>query len=530
MTRRLRPACACAMVVAACVVATPDVGTANAALAAPFSSTEAASPSVAAAWLSGAEEAMGGETNMKALDSSEVAGVSVWFHREQSERPEGPWLTSFTDFVDVRRFDADTVQRTSRSRGFSTNDWIDSVEWSPRSTVFIVSGASFSLTGVTFGAAPTPPDLEALPVALAPERVLRTAAAATDLRAARDEIVDGYAHHVLTFSWQGAAVRLILNVPSLLPKAIEIRRAHVDNMMLSPWGDVTQRITFGMWTLEPEGLRYPRLWEFSTDGSRDGSVSITRVQLNPREDPAAFELRSALRQMVLNARTRIDELPLGLGDRPIRALADGVTKLPGRFDIVEVKQEDGVVIIDAPLSSQYSAQVIADAQRRYVGLPIKAVITTSDAWPHIGGLREYAARGVPIYTLDLNLPIVTRLLAAKYESSPDAWARSHKAVVLKKVSQRTVVGSGDNRLAIYPFRTVTGERQMMIYWPARRLLYTSDLFTIRQSFVFLPQQVREAVQAVARERLDVSIAFGAHYDPLPWSEVLRSASPRPIAR
>jgi hypothetical protein len=47
--------------------------------------------------------------------------------------------------------------------------------------------------------------------------------------------------------------------------------------------------------------------------------------------------------------------------------------------------------------------------------------------------------------------------------------------------------------------------------------------------VFLPQTVSEAVDAVARERLDVATAFGMHYDALPWSAIVASAAP-PAAR
>ena len=63
--------------------------------------------------------------------------------------------------------------------------------------------------GVTRGSGPsvavgTPPDLEALPVGLAPERVILAARDAADLRAEPDETVDGYLHHVVTFSFAGA--------------------------------------------------------------------------------------------------------------------------------------------------------------------------------------------------------------------------------------------------------------------------------------------------------------------------------------
>src|SRR5206468_1361863 len=134
--------------------------------------------------------------------------------------------------------------------------------------------------------------------------------------------------------------------------------------------------------------------------------------------------------------------------------------------------------LEGPLTSSYSTKVIEDARHRFGGTVIKGVIGTSDAWPHLGGLREYAARGVPIYALDLNLPIIQRLLDARYATDPDRLARQPKAPRFRIVSAKTVVGQGASRLEIYPLRTVTGERQMMIYWPAHQLLYTSDLFTL----------------------------------------------------
>ena len=33
--------------------------------------------------------------------------------------------------------------------------------------------------------------------------------------------------------------------------------------------------------------------------------------------------------------------------------------------------------------------MLDEADRRFPGVPVKAVVTTSDSWPHIGGIREY---------------------------------------------------------------------------------------------------------------------------------------------
>ena len=57
-----------------------------------------------------AADALGGEATLRSLKSIETSGVSVWHQREQSERPEGPWVLTFYDFTDVRNFDADAVR------------------------------------------------------------------------------------------------------------------------------------------------------------------------------------------------------------------------------------------------------------------------------------------------------------------------------------------------------------------------------------------------------------------------------------
>ena len=89
---------------------------------------------------------------------------------------------------------------------------------------------------------------------------------------------------------------------------------------------------------------------------------------------------------------------------------------------------------------------------------------------------EWVQFDEPVFALDLNLPILTRLFAARYSTYPDALARSPKKPALKVVS--------------------------------------------------LPQQVAEAVQAVTRERLAVDRAFGMHYDAISWQTVLESAAPK----
>jgi hypothetical protein len=64
--------------------------------------------------------------------------------------------------------------------------------------------------------------------------VVLAALDAKDARAEADETSTA-THHVVAFIYAGARVRLILNVPSLLPKAIEAAQAR-PCIYWAPWG------------------------------------------------------------------------------------------------------------------------------------------------------------------------------------------------------------------------------------------------------------------------------------------------------
>jgi hypothetical protein len=201
--------------------------------------------------------------------------------------------------------------------------------------------------------------------------------------------------------------------------------------------------------------------------------------------------------------------------------APGITFLPGAWNVAIVRQEDGLVILDAPISSAYSELVIAEAERLYPGLPVKAVVSTSDAWPHVAGVRAYAARGIPIYALDLNRPAIERLIGARFDSRPDALSATPRAGEIRPVTDAVELGTGANRMLIVPLRGETSERQLMVYCPGTRLLYGSDVFQGGDGGVpNNAQTASELADAVARAHLAPERYFMMHMDVAPWADLL----------
>jgi hypothetical protein len=466
-------------------------------------------------------DALGGEEKLRAIHSVEFKGIGFRNELEQSERPEGPWMPDFFQSDEIRDF-ANIRHRTVRqSRTLNNSSW-DNAAWSDPLVLVTDGGSAALFAQEKFNAISSAgvPDIEET-LALDPSQILLTALAAPDLRIGPEAQVHGFAQQVIEFTWKGEPVRVYLSSYSHMLTCIDVTHARPADYFQGPWGDVKIRISFATWSIDPSGVRYPRQWSKEMNGQPYSTYTANEVKFNPAINEPDFAIPEDVRK-ASTMPPDLDEVPLGQAKTAPLEVAPGVEYIYGplNFNASEIRQKDGIVILEGVVSSGYSAKIIEDAQKRFPGLPIKAVITTSDSWPHIGGIREYAARGIPIYALDLNRPILTRLLAAPHKLHPDALAKVPRAAKFTFVSQRTALGTGENRLEIIPYRTATGERQMMVYFAGAKLVYTSDLFSIRSdASLFLPEFAQEAVDAITRENLAVDRVYGMHYNPMPFQEL-----------
>jgi hypothetical protein len=195
---------------------------------------------------------------------------------------------------------------------------------------------------------------------------------------------------------------------------------------------------------------------------------------------------------------------------------------PGAWNSTVVKVPEGIVILEAPISGVYTQGVIDEARKRYPKDPIAAVLSTSDSWPHTGGVRVAVADGLPIYILDLNQPLLDRMVSAPHTLDPDALENAKRNKPLWRiVAKREIVGTGDNRMELYPLRGASTERQYMVYFPEHHLLYASDTLALNEDgSLYDPELMNEVAQAVKREKLTVDKVFAMHQGPVEWNAVM----------
>jgi pimeloyl-ACP methyl ester carboxylesterase len=459
--------------------------------------------------------AQGGEQALRALRHVEFDAVGYRNMVEQSERPEGPYLTEFDRTLELHDL---ALSRFRRTLEFTVPPFPET-----RDTIVLANGVGMRLSGENKSAAnSTLVQQMQESLALSPERVLLTALDARNLHLEPDTMLHGIAHRVLVFDLNDAPVKVYLNSNAMLPTAVDTSGTMAHSGYFSYLGDVTMRTWYSSWSLQKGGIHYPMQWNIERNGLPDRMLVISKLAFDGTFDEAGLVIPEEVRaQAPARARSGdLESLPLGLPNRPAVEIVPGVVLIPGNWNVTLVKQRDGIVVIEAPISSGYSAKVIEEAGRRFPSVPIKAVVTTSDSWPHLAGIREYVARGIPVYGLDLNREILERVIGDRRTSKPDALSRAPKEAVFHFVSSKSTLGAGSNRLELYPLRGITSERQMMVDFPEHRLLYGSDAFQkISGSEYFTPQTVGEVIGAVEREHLAVDRFFMMHVDPTRWSQL-----------
>ncbi len=463
---------------------------------------------------------MGGEAKIRAIES---VHLEILGHRnllEQSERPEGPYVADYRHVEEWRDFGRRRWKQTIESNvviedKFVNSAWVVDDVAARKVQDHVVPGNGEQVAEAE----------EAL--AFSPERVLITALAAADLKRLPNLMLQAVPHELIAFTYHRIPVKVYLNSETHLPTAVEWTRAYPFHAYWNVWGDVNTRVYYSFWWLSPGGIHYPLQADVLRNGLPDHAYSSNKVEFGVPIAESEFTIPAEVRDAFQKrSNVKLDDRPLGMSDQPAQELAKDILFIPGPWNVSLVKQEDGVIVIESPISAGYSRQVIEEAGRRWPGVRIKAVISTSDSWPHIGGIREYVARGIPIYVLDRTEPLIRRVIASPHHEEPDSLATSPKELRLHVVSGKVVVGSGANRIEIYPLRGETSERQMMVYFPVHKLLYGSDPFQKSGDNYHLPQTVSELVDAVHRERLDVDRFYMMHVDPTPWKTLEESLASR----
>lgn len=455
-------------------------------------------------------DAMGGRAKIEGIHSLQLDVMSHTALMEQSYR-QAPFITSYErdhTTIDIAR---------QRMRTEAHTVWPESDPHQAESDNVLVASPAGGVYQSAQGDTPCAlGDLDSTREALAfgPLRVLLTALAAADLHYEDETVLRSTAHAVVVFTWNKTPVRILLNGFNHLPDAVETTAQFHDFWYY--WGDVKQRVYWDNWHYA-QGIVYPTNEVIERNGALWSSSQILDIQFNVPLDEKKFAMDAKAAQLSAQQKG----WDRSFRSNGVKQLAPGIDLYAASWNTTIIHQDDGIVILETPISSIYAKGIFEEARKKYPGEKIKAVLSTSDSWPHVGGVRFDVAESVPVYILDLNRPLLDRMMAAPHTIAPDTLQSARREPEWRIVSAKVEVGKGANRVELYPLRGASTERQYMVYFPEHKLLYASDTLVLNpDNSLYDPQLMHEVKQAVEREHLAVDTVFAMHQAPVPWAAIV----------
>lgn len=429
---------------------------------------------------------------------------------EQSENPQGPFITAYNDTEEIRA--------TKERKFYQKNE--SKIQQNPKPLTRIdVQVDSIGYMGFTERKFPLPYffiEENQRWMQYAPECLLQQAQKSN---ARLDKILEleGVSHYQLSFSSNNIGYKLFINASTFLISEALIDTYSPNEFFYSLWGKFTTRIQYTLYGLHRHNIVYPLQWDIYRTGQLWKKITINDIEFLKTTDESVFNIPDEIRKKkVSKENVNNTKLPV---DKAIE-VAKGIFVIPGNWFTGWVEQEDGIVVIEAPISSGYSVQLMSELKKRYPTKKIKGVVVTSDAWPHLAGVREYFSENIPVYTSRLNKPILDRIATVDHSPLPDHQQIKKGNPDYRLVDKVVSLNDKNSPLQIIPVNGEGGERMVFVYFPNQKVLYASDLVQRGRdgSFFFL-EYISEVKAVVDRNKLDVQTVYAMHTTPIPFKEI-----------
>ncbi|NOS92128.1 MAG: MBL fold metallo-hydrolase [Cyclobacteriaceae bacterium] len=433
---------------------------------------------------------------------------------EQSENPEGPFITSYEDVFEIRSISDTKLYQKKESKHLLTIK--------PDTSELIVNNDYGMMRYGSF-AMPFQPtsgfmDRSKSWLYYCPIKLLRTISGSA-LTHNGKVTLSGTPHHEIVFSSKELSGKILINANTRLLTEAYIESYWPSEYYFSIWGKFQTRIQYSLYSLHNGSKLYPHQWNITQNGQPWQQITFSQIEFLEKTNEEVFHISNEIKTKT--------QVPVKANDvkptfEKIKEVAQGIKLIEGAWNTGWVEQEDGIVIVEAPISSGHSKSMIEEIKTRFPNKPLKGVIVTSDAWPHLGGAREYMAENVPIFTSYLNENILNKLARADYSIQPDLFDKRKSKPIFKWIQSRVTINDKNIPLTIYPVNGEGGERMVVVYFPRQKLLYASDLIQYldpSQKIFFFPEYLNEVREVIKKNNLDVETIYAMHLEPTPWKEV-----------
>jgi len=201
-------------------------------------------------------------------------------------------------------------------------------------------------------------------------------------------------------------------------------------------------------------------------------------------------------------------------------IADNVFVLAHRaYNEVVVLERDTVFLLDATMSDERARQDSSWIARLFPGPHPVVVVVTDLAWPHIGGVRFWVARGATIASHAINRPFLEQIVQRRWTQKPDVLETVRATARFRFHAVTDSVRLAGGRLALHAIDGIGSEGALLAWHPSSRFLWPGDFI---QDVSGPSLYATEVLRAVQRLGLSPARAAGEHVPPFDWRTVVEA--------
>lgn len=307
------------------------------------------------------------------------------------------------------------------------------------------------------------------------------------------------------------ADRLLLDRETGFPVALLRTEPH------ATWGQRSVAFVWSTWVRVGPGSYFPSASFRTDDGRVTLERTVGRAAVVPEAEAGLAELPDAPAMAPDPRLTRwTDDAPdtARVGD-------DAFLLTHWGYNEAVVAVGDTVYLLDATVAEARARQDSAWIARLFPDREHVAVVVTDVAWPHVGGVRFWVARGATILTHPVSVPFLEELVAREWTLEPDALQRARNegreiSPRIRGVGEATDLAEGALRLV--PIGGVGSEGALMAWVPGADFLWAGDYVQLADR----PTMYAEEVLAAARrEGIRPGRVAAQHLPLTPWEKVVR---------
>jgi hypothetical protein len=343
--------------------------------------------------------------------------------------------------------------------------------------------------------------------AMDPWTVLADWRSAPDVRVAEECLYRDYWRTVLSRTTADGNERLFIDPKTGLPTKLDRREPHY------LWGDVGVEYLWTIWTpvkgsraLAPQFAF--RLVDGETDEHRvlDNNTLVARDCAGPHAVPADATPAPA---------------PPPLDPDTVRVSPNTFLLSTRAYTNVVSLQRDTIFVLDAQTSAERAQRDSAWVGKLFPGRHPLVLVVTDLAWPHIAGVRYWAAQGATILSHPASKAFLARVLDRKWTTQPDVLEqrRSRFHFTFRPVNGTLSLAGGAIQLS--PIDGAGSEGALMAYFAAERFLYAGDFIQGGGPESFSATYAREVAAAVMRAKYAPDRFAAMHVPLTDWAQLSR---------